>query len=135
MKRAFLVAAFYVSLSGCQKQPEVYQPPSYSPSPPVRLSAADREVITSVVRSEMKDPWSVKFGPMSAVKDDSGLVFVCGTLNAKNSFGAYTGYQPFSGALSKIDPLPPFFSMIGRATSEAESQALIRQCRGKGVAI
>ncbi|MEE9313655.1 MAG: hypothetical protein V3V02_03315 [Rhizobiaceae bacterium] len=45
----------------------------------------------------MKDPASVKFGKIYAVKnaDSSSVVHVCGSLNAKNSYGGYVGEQSF----------------------------------------
>lgn len=43
------------------------------------------------------DPYSVRFEELRVVKRDSsdGTAYVCGTFNAKNRLGAYTGAKPF----------------------------------------
>jgi len=43
------------------------------------------------VRSMMKDPDSIKFKNVKNYKNN----VVCGKLNSKNSYGAYTGYKSF----------------------------------------
>jgi len=46
------------------------------------------------VRDKMKDPGSVQFRNVKSLKYNGG-VLLCGEFNAKNGYGAYTGYQPF----------------------------------------
>jgi len=46
------------------------------------------------VKANLKDPNSAEFKNMRLVKYLNGHV-VCGTVNAKNSFGGYTGFTPF----------------------------------------
>jgi|SRR5262245_14550605 len=63
---------------------------------------SDQEAIALArkrVTESLKDPSSVQFGAHFDRKTQQmGVVFdrVCGTVNAKNSFGAYTGEQTFS---------------------------------------
>lgn len=45
-----------------------------------------------VLRGRMKDPDSIKFRSVMATP-----AIVCGFYNAKNSFGAYAGFEPFVG--------------------------------------
>lgn len=59
---------------------------------------ASIEASKEAVRSVMKDPYSVRFedveyneAPGAAGYDN----FVCGQVNAKNSYGAYTGFRRF----------------------------------------
>lgn len=49
------------------------------------------------VLAALKDPDSAKFGPKMVRKTYSwnGEEIVCGTVNAKNGFGGYTGMTPF----------------------------------------
>jgi hypothetical protein len=54
--------------------------------------------IEAGLRKGLKDPDSAKFGFMNAARADSGLIAVCGWMNAKNSFGGYVGEQPFYGS-------------------------------------
>lgn len=46
-----------------------------------------------IVRAALKDPDSAKF---SNVRVKEGTAFVCGQVNAKNSFGGYVGPIPFA---------------------------------------
>ncbi|WP_157879033.1 hypothetical protein [Pararhodospirillum photometricum] len=58
---------------------------------------SDKKIISDAidrVRRDMKDPESVKFKDVSIVGFEDGKV-VCGKYNAKNSYGAYVGYNKF----------------------------------------
>ena len=48
--------------------------------------------IEKQVRESLKDPDSARFGEMSNSEDGA---IACGTVNAKNGFGGYTGDQTF----------------------------------------
>lgn len=62
------------------------------------------EVAIGAVRDKMKDPASVQFRNVKQVKYKSGML-LCGEFNAKNGYGAYTGYQPFiAGGLGVLMP-------------------------------
>lgn len=81
------------------------------------FTAAAKHVVTQ----DLKDPESAKFRNLRTVKTDTGLRILCGEMNAKNSYGAYTGYVPF---VSSIDG----FSAVG---SDESSAGAIRQLYGK----
>lgn len=51
------------------------------------IGAAKQQVLRN-----LKDPESARFGDVFIGRND----FVCGMINAKNSFGGYTGEQPFT---------------------------------------
>lgn len=53
-----------------------------------------------IAAAELKDPDSAKFRNLFVSKYEDELV-LCGEMNAKNSFGAYTGYKPFMTAKSE----------------------------------
>jgi hypothetical protein len=46
------------------------------------------------VRTQLKDAESAEFRNV-AIRDYKGAPLVCGEVNAKNSFGGYSGYQQF----------------------------------------
>lgn len=68
---------------------------------PYTLSKEDILAVQKGVRAILKDPDSARFGKMVAGSDGSGAVTVCLMVNAKNSFGGYTGEKPYMGILSK----------------------------------
>lgn len=48
------------------------------------------------VRNSLKDPESAKFGDTLVTHNSTtGRIFVCGMVNAKNGYGAYSGKQAF----------------------------------------
>lgn len=83
MKKALLLIAMVTILPGCK------------PSEEKAIELAKKEVAI-----DMKDPDSTKFRNVIYTKKDekedgsmSGVV--CGEVNSKNSFGAYSGFSPF----------------------------------------
>lgn len=69
MKGIFVMTCFAVALVGCSEEREV----------------------RNAVSEQLKDPQSARFQNEREVR--KGLY--CGEVNAKNSFGGYTGFQPF----------------------------------------
>jgi len=92
------------------------------------------------VRSNFKDPYSAKFEGIFISKDMSngstGVPFVCGTVNAKNGFGAYTGRQKFYYYESRtegpkheiVDDTPPLPEVVSVSIS---SQMYTAFCSNK----
>lgn len=82
MKKLIVLALSILVLAGCK------------PGDEKATEIAQREI-----SSVMKDPESVKFRNVKYIKgnDDNDYVIgtVCGEYNAKNGYGAYTGYKPF----------------------------------------
>lgn len=60
-----------------------------SPEDKIRYSTKD------AVRAQLRDGGSAQFGEIRAHKDPQGLMVACGTVNAKNAFGAYVGPRRF----------------------------------------
>lgn len=73
MKPAYVIAA--LALASCG-----------SPSPEPELEAVMRDRLQDI----LKDADSAKFRDLRKVGDG-----ICGMVNAKNSYGAYAGYEPF----------------------------------------
>ncbi len=63
---------------------------------PIKITKPLEAASAVSVRSLLKDPESARFRYTAAFKDkDSGLLVVCGYVNAKNSFGGYVGDKAF----------------------------------------
>lgn len=69
------------------------QPP---PPPPQAQAKAVADEAMQYIRRQMKDPDSAKFSlvTVNTGRQGEGL-FVCGFVNAKNSYGGYAGERPF----------------------------------------
>ncbi len=65
-----------------------------APVEPVSLTPQQLQTVDSTIRGIMKDPDSAKFKNIVSSRRD-GTVYVCGSVNAKNSFGGYVGFSPF----------------------------------------
>lgn len=75
---------------------------AYGLSPVVQapLTGEQTAAIEAGVRGAIKDPASAQFGGFIGGHNEKGAMIVCGYVNARNSFGGYTGPQAFSGVLS-----------------------------------
>jgi uncharacterized protein len=63
---------------------------------PYQINEARKQMAREVVQERLKDPDSAKFGDtMFAGQADDGVLEICGEVNAKSSFGGYTGMSPF----------------------------------------
>ena len=81
-----------------------------------RKNAVEQEV-KGLIAAMVKDPTSVQFRNMSVAIDmpeeeinlladqESYVDAVCGEFNAKNSYGGYVGFKPFSWNSNKENPL------------------------------
>lgn len=59
------------------------------------LAPDEIEFVRSGIADAMKDPGSAQFRNWTAYNVSNGDRIVCGEVNAKNSFGAYVGFDPF----------------------------------------
>ena len=53
-------------------------------------------IVKSTIKSTLKDPESAIFKDVKIVTNSEGEKSICGSYNAKNSYGGYVGYQEFS---------------------------------------
>jgi hypothetical protein len=58
---------------------------------------------TKAITDQLKDPYSAKIEGVY-LSANPGTPIVCGTVNAKNEFGAYTGRKPFYYFASSESP-------------------------------
>jgi hypothetical protein len=98
---------------------------------PVSLSQAQKRQIEQGVRDVLKDPASAQFGAMAASRNEEDVITACGYVNARNSFGGYSGMKPFMGVITSGGG----FTVAGIGSSDLDSRATINVCRKFGVAI
>jgi hypothetical protein len=86
--------------------------PAPAADPPQRTDAEALYLAKAVVKRTMRDPESARFGE-TFVKSPV-LPTVCGYVNGRNSFGGYTGEQPFIvvGPIATIGGEPPRSSFV-----------------------
>jgi hypothetical protein len=82
-----------LALAGCANAGAQMQLRSM-PVEPVSLTPDQRQAVDNTLRGLMKDPDSVKIKNIVSTRRD-GTIFVCGSINAKNSYGGYAGFSPF----------------------------------------
>jgi hypothetical protein len=58
----------------------------------------------------------------------NGLLCVCGFVNARNSYGGYTGFYPF---MAVVDA--GHVTELGIANSRAEATVILSYCEGEPV--
>ncbi|MBZ9678937.1 hypothetical protein [Mesorhizobium sp. ES1-1] len=100
---------------------------------PYALSEVEQKIVKFGVATSLKDPGSPIFGNMAASISDKGVVQVCGTVNAKNSYGAYTGLQPYLGVLATSGAGNKVFVVNGIAGPRYSAQAVIMTCAQRGI--
>ena len=112
-------------LAGCAADPgpqaqtgsvEVYQRVSLAPQ--------QAQLVYSGVQRVLSNPPSAQFGQIFAGRKPDGTVYVCGSVNARTSSGAFTGDQPFYGTLDQRE-----FTPIKIGGSEEQSRAIQAYCR------
>lgn len=68
---------------------------------------AEQATVIAAVKAKLKDPDSARFKGLRIDKDGTG----CGWVNAKNSYGGYSGFAVFYvGKGGKVALLPPELS-------------------------
>ncbi|WES69663.1 hypothetical protein [Superficieibacter sp. HKU1] len=101
---------------------------------PLSVMAAKADFIAaqSEVRNLMKDPDSTTFRNLRGIINSQGVKYVCGEVNAKNSYGGYVGYKPFAfkdghvsidGDYRTSEDLE-FFSLSGCGGADLEKMAM-----------
>lgn len=96
------------------------------------LTPAQIEVVRAGLRRALKDPDSAKFGGMAAARSaaDPEVFFVCGYVNARNSYGGYGGMMPFIGGLAPhSQSKAPTFVLSDLASSAGAATLAAEICR------
>ncbi|WP_139800012.1 hypothetical protein [Plesiomonas shigelloides] len=96
-------------VSGCSTQPGMVYPSASLPASPAinldrpavtwtkdQATASEEKSAKALVVEQLKDPNSAIFGEIWAMKGTNGHRSICGYVNAKNSYGGYTGKKMFN---------------------------------------
>lgn len=92
--------------AGCVTQADYPPPPAAHVYAYHQMSPDEEGIVRESLSNLMKDPGSVQFRNVGAVRDETGAITVCGEINAKNSFGGYVGFTPFYGRLAGGEFVP-----------------------------
>ncbi|MEA2919392.1 MAG: hypothetical protein QOJ15_11473 [Bradyrhizobium sp.] len=102
----------------------------------MRVSLADLAAHASPdeVLGNDKDPASVQFGAIKAVRNNRGLITVCGEVNGRNTAGSFVGMLPFVGGLVGPDADADFV-LVGIGSSERDRAEVTSLCRATGLCL
>lgn len=90
MRGMYLCALLVVSVGATAATPVDSRPASQS----------ELAMLKTALEGQLKDPYSAKFRNVKVgPKSPAGMYTACGMVNAKNSYGAYAGEEPFYGQL------------------------------------
>ncbi|MBA5776133.1 hypothetical protein H2509_03230 [Stappia sp. F7233] len=92
------------------------------------LSEVQVSAIHEGVRDILKDPESARFGEILAAANGEGAVSACGWVNAKNSYGGYTGDKPFIGLL-----INGRFVAVFIGDTDADPAVILSLCAENGI--
>jgi hypothetical protein len=128
-----MVVFLPVLVNACQSAPrELTSVGSASSWHFYHLNEKELLAVQNGVQPLLKDPASARFGLVAASVDNRGTVTVCGWVNAKNSFGGYTGEQPFMGLLAEGEEAIVFVpAKVGG--ERPEQQAILHVCAVHGI--
>ena len=62
---------------------------------PSTVSDIEKQAIQQSINTTLKDPYSARYENWRGFEISNGDRAICGTVNSKNSFGAYAGADPF----------------------------------------
>ena len=99
---------------------------------PARLTLGQTQALHEGVRSSLKDPASAQFGSHVAGNNGKGGIVVCGWVNACNSYGGYTGKQPYLGFY--LPDNGTFYAQRIGGT-DVDVSALLSVCADMGLAL
>jgi len=118
-----------MSLAACQAVP----PPP--PTVPYTLNGNEIDAVKKGVTDSLKDPTSALFrSDFKAAKDVKGVVYVCGMVNGKNSFGGYVGDKPFIGVLATMEGGKiATFGVTGMGGTDTETYVVTNMCQQYGI--
>jgi len=147
MRDSLVVVAVVAALAACTPDtahvPIFLAPPydAWPPPPagtpiepgrPVDLDGDQRKTVVASVQKWMKDPASVQFGAIEAVRNSRSRITVCGEVSGRNTAGRQIGMEPFVGVLMGPDGDADFV-LVGIGSSERERAEVSQLCRASGI--
>lgn len=125
MKQNIIFACFL--LASCQT-PQVPKQ-QIEKATAINLSESQIAILHAGLKSVLKDPDSATFSNHSANQSNNGLVTVCGSVNAKNSFGGFTGKKPYIAFLSNGSK----YETAKISSDQNSVYAVLKTCNDKGL--
>ena len=111
IKTAIAISAVVLSVS-----------PSYAQSRPI--SSVEKTLITTTYGNQLKDAGSAQYRmqpiPLADNQKDGKTVY-CFEVNAKNSYGGYTGYKVVIGRVSRMSGKVTSYTYDGNSGDDARS--------------
>jgi hypothetical protein len=92
------IVSICVALAACAAGGAGGAPPfivKLEAAPRYSLSPKEMDTIKAAILPKLRDPESARFDVPVAAKQPDGSVTACGTVNAKNGFGGYTGGKTY----------------------------------------
>lgn len=127
----FAVVLVTCAIAGCAPNAPKYTPTPVAPPEVSQRVLTDDEfsVVTAALHDVLKDPESARIRgvkvAIGGLNDPlNGSSHVCGEVNAKNSYGGYTGYSPFWGQLITKGGVP-----VGARIFEIGAPNTLKHCR------
>lgn len=98
------------------------------------LTPEEKAYVEKAVKSTLKDPDSAQFKHAKLVLSEDGVVDpYCGMVNAKNSFGGYSGYSVFFVGITNNKDGKRVAIYIGpKEESDTAQQSIIEACAKQG---
>ncbi|MFN3731289.1 hypothetical protein [Comamonas testosteroni] len=87
----------------------------------------DEAKVRSALDSKLKDSESARLKNLAAKKNGMAVIDLCGDVNAKNSYGAYSGYERFYGVIAPRVDGADVYAILGIGSAAAE------MCRQRGL--
>jgi hypothetical protein len=96
------------------------------------LTTAEKKLLSNMLAVSLKDPGSAQFiwAKIPRVQD-AEEIYYCAQVNAKNSYGAYIGYQPFMAVIGIAKAKVIGGAMAGVANSD-DRWIIENMCKQKG---
>jgi hypothetical protein len=131
------ILALSAMLAGCVTASESTEPyvAGYTADELRELTPTEKSILAKEFSKSLKDPDSAKFEWTKVPKNWSGksTLDYCATLNARNSFGGYVGFQPFVGLIITAGGKIAGGSITGLASNAGERQLVTEMCAKKGL--
>jgi hypothetical protein len=93
------------------------------------LTKEQVQAVSKGVTASLKDPESARFGRMRGGQSSTGQLWVCGLVNAKNSYGGYVGMKPFAGQLMGLQ-----FRLDALGSDDGTTYGVAATCNKRGLA-
>jgi len=128
MKAIVIILATMILASCAQNSLNVYELPPEKNKPYDKVVMLNKKQLAFVkkgIAAGLKDPNSALFGDMVTFQDQNGVLRVCGYVNGRNSFGGYTGMQPF---LAVYVPSENYVNLVRVGSTPIERASISKVC-------